>query len=56
MDFGYSLGVLHHIPDTQVWLNSCVQKLKKMHRFWFIFIIDSIINLYGLELFGNFQI
>ena len=29
MDFGYSLGVLHHIPDTQAGLNSCVEKLKK---------------------------
>ena len=28
MDFGYSLGVLHHIPDTQEGLNSCVKKLK----------------------------
>ena len=28
MDFGYSLGVLHHIPDTQEALNSCVKKLK----------------------------
>lgn len=28
MDFGYSLGVLHHIPDTQLALNSCVKKLK----------------------------
>ena len=28
MDFGYSLGVLHHIPDTQAALSSCVQKLK----------------------------
>lgn len=27
-DFGYSLGVLHHIPDTQKALNACVQKLK----------------------------
>ena len=27
-DFGYSLGVLHHIPDTQQALNSCVRKLK----------------------------
>jgi len=27
-DFGYSLGVLHHIPDTQSALNSCVSKLK----------------------------
>ena len=29
MDFGYSLGVLHHIPDTQDGLNKCVKKLKK---------------------------
>jgi SAM-dependent methyltransferase len=29
MDFGYSLGVLHHIPDTQKGLSDCVSKLKK---------------------------
>jgi SAM-dependent methyltransferase len=28
LDFGYSLGVLHHIPDTQQALNSCVQRLR----------------------------
>ena len=28
MDFGYSLGVLHHIPDTQAALSACVRKLK----------------------------
>jgi glycosyltransferase involved in cell wall biosynthesis/ubiquinone/menaquinone biosynthesis C-methylase UbiE len=27
-DFGYSLGVLHHIPDTASALKSCVKKLK----------------------------
>ena len=27
-DFGYSLGVLHHIPDTQAALSDCVAKLK----------------------------
>ena len=27
-DFGYSLGVLHHIPDTQAALTDCVAKLK----------------------------
>ena len=27
-DFGYSLGVLHHIPDTQKALNDCVKKIK----------------------------
>ena len=28
-DFGYSLGVLHHIPDTNAGLQACVDKLKK---------------------------
>ena len=28
MDFGYSLGVLHHIPDTLAALQRCVGKLK----------------------------
>ena len=28
MDFGYSLGVLHHIPDTQAAMSVCVRKLK----------------------------
>lgn len=27
-DFGYSLGVLHHIPDTQAGIAACVAKLK----------------------------
>ena len=27
-DFGYSLGVLHHIPDTEAGLRACVSKLK----------------------------
>ena len=27
-DFGYSLGVLHHIPDTEAALKDCVQILK----------------------------
>lgn len=27
-DFGYSLGVLHHIPDTEAALQSCVDMLK----------------------------
>lgn len=27
-DFGYSLGVLHHVPDTKAALESCVAKLK----------------------------
>ena len=28
LDFGYSLGVLHHIPDTRAALRDCVAKLK----------------------------
>jgi SAM-dependent methyltransferase len=27
-DFGYSLGVLHHVPDTAAGVRSCVAKLK----------------------------
>lgn len=27
-DFGFSLGVLHHVPDTQQALGDCVRKLK----------------------------
>ncbi len=29
MDFGYSLGVLHHVSDTEKSLENCVSKLKK---------------------------
>ncbi len=29
MDFGYSLGVLHHVPDTAGGIASCVRKLKR---------------------------
>lgn len=28
MDFGYSLGVLHHVPDTGEGIKCCVRKLK----------------------------
>ncbi len=28
MDFGYSLGVLHHVPDTAAGIKMCVNKLK----------------------------
>lgn len=27
-DFGFSLGVLHHIPDTQKAMNDCIKKIK----------------------------
>jgi SAM-dependent methyltransferase len=29
MDFGYSLGVLHHVPDTAAGIRACVAKLKR---------------------------
>ena len=28
MDFGYSLGVLHHVPDTRAAIKACARKLK----------------------------
>jgi len=28
MDFGYSLGVLHHVPDTKAAIAACARKLK----------------------------
>lgn len=28
MDFGFSLGVLHHVPDTQAGISSCARLLK----------------------------
>ncbi|MDH5492816.1 MAG: class I SAM-dependent methyltransferase [Myxococcales bacterium] len=28
MDFGYSLGVLHHVPDTAAGIRACARKLK----------------------------
>ncbi|GMU52080.1 MAG: hypothetical protein AMXMBFR33_12260 [Candidatus Xenobia bacterium] len=28
MDFGYALGVLHHLPDPQLGLQGCVRKLR----------------------------
>lgn len=28
-DFGYSLGVLHHVPDTQAGISACAEKLKR---------------------------
>jgi SAM-dependent methyltransferase len=32
-DFGYSLGVLHHIPDTEAAMRACVRKLKPGAQF-----------------------
>ena len=33
-DFGMSIGVLHHIPDTKMALNDCVKKIKKGGYFY----------------------
>ncbi len=33
-DFGMSIGVLHHIPDTQKALTDCVRKIKKGGHFY----------------------
>ncbi|MFA5181825.1 MAG: methyltransferase domain-containing protein [Syntrophales bacterium] len=60
MDFGYSLGVLHHVPDTLAGIKSCTAKLKPgapfliylyyafdNRPFWFVLIwnISNIIRL-----------
>jgi ubiquinone/menaquinone biosynthesis C-methylase UbiE len=37
-DFGYSLGVLHHIPDTEAGLRECVSKIKPGAPAWFRFV------------------
>ena len=55
-DFGYSLGVLHHTNDANNGLKNCVKKLKREPLFLFICIIDLIINLFGLGLFGKLLI
>ena len=42
-DFGYSLGVLHHVPDTQKAIQSCVELLK----------VDAPLLLYLYYAFDN---
>jgi ubiquinone/menaquinone biosynthesis C-methylase UbiE len=64
-DFGYSVGVLHHIPDTEKGLRACVAKLKKgspfllylYYRFdnrpfwfWAIWKISDILRLFVCRL------
>ena len=59
-DFGFSLGVLHHIPDTKKALNDCVKKIKpgghfllylyysldnKPYYFRIIFYLSNLIRL-----------
>ena len=42
-DFGYSLGVLHHIPDTEAGLQACVAKLKRGAPF-LVYLYDNFDN------------
>lgn len=43
MDFGYALGVLHHVPDPLAGLRACVQKLKPGAPFlvYFYYALDN---------------
>ncbi len=42
-DFGMSVGVLHHIPDTQKALSDCVQKIKK-GGFFYVYLYYALDN------------
>jgi 2-polyprenyl-3-methyl-5-hydroxy-6-metoxy-1,4-benzoquinol methylase len=55
MDFGYSLGVLHHIPDAQKALSDCVKKLKLGAPF-LVYLYYSFDNRLGIIICGIFQI
>lgn len=46
-DFGFSLGVLHHIPDTQKAMNACVKKVKTGGHF-LVYLYYSLDNRGGL--------
>lgn len=52
-DFGYSLGVLHHIPDTEAGLRACVAKLKKARHSCSICIIGSTTGRRGFRCCGR---
>jgi SAM-dependent methyltransferase len=43
LDFGYSLGVLHHVPDTAKGIRSCVRKLKPGAPF-LLYLYDAFDN------------
>ncbi len=42
-DFGYSLGVLHHIPDTSKALSDCIKKIKP-GRYFLLYLYYSLDN------------
>ena len=52
-DFGFSLGVLHHIPDTARAMQACVEKIKPGGHFlvYLYYKLDNRGRLYRL-LFG----
>lgn len=52
-DFGYSLGVLHHIPDTLAGLRACVEKLKPGAPFLLIFTTASTTARLGFAWSGR---
>ena len=55
MDFGYCLGVLHHVPDTQKAINKCVYLLKRNSPF-LAYIYYSLDNRpYWLKIIWHFS-
>ena len=55
MDFGYSLGVLHHVPDTQKAINKCVHLLKHNAPF-LVYIYYSLDNRpFWVKIIWNFS-
>ncbi len=42
-DFGMSIGVLHHIPNTQLAMNDCVKKIKK-NGWFYVYLYYSLDN------------
>ena len=48
MDFGYPLGVLHHIPDTEKTLSDCVMKLQPRAPFliYLYYTFDNLLFFY----------
>jgi ubiquinone/menaquinone biosynthesis C-methylase UbiE len=42
-DFGFSLGVLHHIPDTQQAMNDCIRKIKS-DGYFLVYLYYSLDN------------
>jgi ubiquinone/menaquinone biosynthesis C-methylase UbiE len=52
MDFGYSLGVLHHIPDTQQRLPPVSRSSSRVRLFFCICTTSLITVRYGLDSYG----